>query len=150
MGINQLANFLLLVLCLLNLSCSVKARPIGNEQLGVVTGTFPEAIFWTQQRKFLVLASKNQFSVGDVTVSYKAYTEDLQLVSDPAFSFSIGYRMPEMPDMPVKPADKEQSSNGETKVIYEISMGGLWEITLTINKDGVPVDSVTYSFMVPE
>ena len=123
---NRSLNFLSFgLLFVLILSCGVKDRRVLDNQQGVVTGAFPEAIFWTKQKKLLTLAAKNQFSVGNVTIAYKTFTEDLELVSGLGYSTSVKYRMPEMPEMPVTPAIIEQSPNGEAKVTYEISMGGL-------------------------
>lgn len=132
------------------LSCGVKEKPIGSGQPNILSGDLPKGVVSTKERKFLVRPSTSDFQVGEVTILYKIVTDEIDLPSTPEYSFEVKYRMPEMPEMPVTPATIQIPSSGQFKVTYDISMGGLWEVTLTVKKHGSTIDSLTYSFTVPE
>lgn len=151
MGRSWCQSVIVLLLSVIGLfGCGAKDKPIGSGQPNILSGDLPQGVVSTKERKFLIRPSTNDFQVGEVTVLYKIVTHEIDLPSSPEYSFEVKYWMPEMPEMPVTPAKIEAPASGQFKVTYDISMGGLWEITLTVKKHGSAVDSLTYSFTVPE
>lgn len=133
------------------LGCGVKERePTQGQSSPVVVGNLPEGVWTTKEKKLLVRPSSPTFEVGETTVTYKFVTSEMDLPSSPDYTFEIHYWMPTMPEMPVTPAKIEVASPGHVKVTYNISMGGLWEVTLTVHRNGNEVDTLTYSYNVPE
>lgn len=146
----QLKVLLTLVLGLVLFGCGVKERELQGQPSPVVGGNLPEGVWTTEDKKFLVRPSSHTFELGEFTVTYKFVTSDIDLPSPPDYTFTVHYWMPDMPEMPVTPAKIEVVSPGQVKITYDISMGGLWKATLNIQKNGTQVDTLTYSYKVPE
>lgn len=151
MGRSWCQSVTILLLSVIGLfGCGVKDKPIGSGQPSILSGDLPTGVVSTKGRKFLIRPSTNDFQVGEVMILYKIVTDEIDLPSTPEYSFAVKYWMPEMPEMPVTPAKIETIAAGRLQVTYDISMGGLWEIILTVKKHGSTIDSLSYSLTVPE
>ena len=141
-----------LLAALVLIGCGVKDRPTvkATPPAPLSGGNLPTEVLATKDKKFFVRPSTRDVQVGEISILYKLATQELDLPSAPDYSFQVRYWMPTMPEMPVTPAKVEMLAPGQVRVTYDISMGGLWEFTLEVLKSGVAVDSLTYSYDVPE
>lgn len=141
---------ILCVICAAVISCGVKERGSNGEPTKAVVGggQLPPGVFTTNDKKFLVHASKTEFSVEQSTVIYQVTTNALTSLGE-STHLEIQYWMPTMPAMTIVPPIIETIGTGKIKVTYDISMEGLWEFTLKIVKDGTVEDAFVYSYEVP-
>ena len=98
----------------------------------------------------MIRPSSNSLSVGDQSIVYKIVTDEIDLPTAPEYSYTVKYWMTDMPQMGVPPAKIENIAAGQVKINYGISMGGKWEIDVTIYRNGTLVDSLSSQYTVPE
>ena len=142
------------LMLLLLVACSVKDKA-DTQSPSVVQGpethqTLPSNVHWTSGKTFLVRVDKDAatFTVGTMTATYYLVDPSLLPVADA--ELSVFYNMPEMPDMPVVPAVIEKTGPGLFTVTYDISMGGLWAVSLSFSRGGITEKLDLPEFTVPE
>ena len=138
---------------LLTLSgCGLKKREISAGPLQPVAGgDLPSGATYTKSRLYLLRLSTPKLEVHEAyKVSYNVSTLELSPPDEKAFALEIMYWMPDMPGMGQFRTTGKLLSPGRYEAAYEISMGGVWEVQMTLMLNGVPVDSFTYSYNVEE
>lgn len=145
------AGAMAVIALLLLVGCGVKERGPGvTPPAPVSTGNLPAGIVLTANKKFLVHPSNGDLKVGKMTVVYNVTTTALEPLGTLDYSYDVKYLMPDMPTMPVTPAEIRVLGAGQVSVTYDINMGGLWKFDVNVLKAGAVVDTLSYSFNVPD
>ncbi|MBI4403781.1 MAG: FixH family protein [Deltaproteobacteria bacterium] len=108
----------------------------------------PKEVKPTKNGKYFVRASVDTLKSGEENkITYTVVGDNLEM---PAAGLSVEaiYWMPDMPEMGKFNASGTSSAPGKFALTYEISMPGLWEITLKFYENGSQVDEVVYSYNV--
>ena len=136
--------------CALLTSCGVKKRDVTTAQHPVTSAEIPDGVNSTKNRKFLFRSSTGKLVAGEENpISYFVVTDGLTYPG-PETSLDIEYRMTSMPGMGTTKMTLTATSPGRFDAIYDISMGGDWEIKILVKQNDTVIDEIIYSFMVPE
>jgi len=142
----------LLVLC--QLGCSVKSRP-QESQAAATTPGLPAGSFATENGKFFIHPSSLDLVPNEENVLiYRIVTPDLEPADLGQYTFDVECDMPTMPQMggpwKMEPSIDEKGRLKAACLIWHGSKVHLWQFTINILKDGEKVDRLVYSHFVRE
>lgn len=131
--------------------CGLKKREPSSSQTPVTSAELPSGVSSTKNKRFLVRASVASLVSGQENIiGYNVVDDHLIPVNGSDISLEIAYKMPEMPGMGEFTSKASWSAPGTFAASYDISMGGLWEIRISLKKNGVLIDEAVYSYNVSE
>ena len=147
-------NGYLLVTCffcmIFGAACGVKKKEVTTDQNPVASSEIPQGVNSTKNHKFLIRPSSDKLAVDEeYKISYFVVTDGL-VYPGAETSLDVEYRMPSMPGMGTANMPLSPSAPGRFDAVYNISMGGDWEIKILFRQNGAVIDEITYTFMVPE
>ena len=127
-------GFALLVL-LVTTHCGVKPHPtvaLSGTDVAFGGGGLPAHVFYTDAKKFLVHVTQPPLTVGQMSIEYHWTDLKLHPIRAQECSFEVRYVMPSMPSMFTTTAILTDLSSGNLAVLYTFSMGGLWNLKVSI------------------